>query len=202
MKASEFPPENLPSARYPCENQACTGQDTWPPEALRWLAGGEGTAWRPGFYCGACENEAPQGSEGNAPTLAEELARRSGVVGERVGDANAIEMQVVGTLMCFPTDWEEWALLEVSLVDEHGKPGTWTWGLIVGHDWHHTEFLPGDLVSVEGRLGAHGGSEPVLDVRRVRLLREDITGAQRKELLQCKDPLERWRRAARASRRG
>lgn len=203
MKATELPPEKVPSARYPCENQACTGQDTWPPEALRWSPGsedGDSAAWPPGFYCEPCQNEAPQGREENAPTLAEELARRSRVAGERVGDANAIEMQVVGTLSCFPTDWEEWAQLDVRLVDEHGKPETWTWHLILGHDWHNTECLPGDLVSVEGRLCAHGGNEPLLDLRRVRLLRQGITGEQREELLQCKDPLKRWDRAARASR--
>ena len=78
----------------------------------------------------------------------------------------------------------------------------WVWKLIVFHDWPNTECLPCDLVSVEGHLVAHGGHEPVLGVRRVRLLRQDITGERRKLLLECKDPLERWKRARRASRWG
>ena len=205
MNASDFPPEQMPSARYPCGNQACIRQGIWPPEALRWRPGAkdaDGTAWHPGFYCGTCQNEAPQGGVENTPTLAQELARRRGIAGERVGDANAIKLQVVGTLLCFPTDYEKWALLDVSLVDEHGKPEIWVWKLIVFHDWPNTECLPCDLVSVEGHLVAHGGHEPVLGVRRVRLLREDITGERRKLLLECKDPLERWNRARRASRWG
>ena len=200
MKASDFPPENMPKARYPCENRSCNRQDTWPPEALRWSPAGEdrhGKAWRPGFYCEACHHEASQGRRKNAPTLALELARR-GVV-ERVGNANAVKLQLVGTLVCFPHDVETWALLEVRLIDKRGKPEYWAWQLTVVYHWPKTKCLPGDLVSVEGQLGADGEGEPTLEVRRVRLLRQDITGEQRKQLLQCEDPLERWSRAARMS---
>ena len=128
-----------------------------------------------------------------------ELARRTSPAGKRVDDANAVELQLVGTLLCFPFDVEECALLDVRLVDEHGKPEDWGWKLTVGHDWPNTECLPCDFVSVEGHLAANGEGEPILDVRRVRVLRQDITGEQRKLLLQCKDPLERWDRARRLS---
>ena len=203
MQAREFPLENIPSARYPCENQACAGQGAWPPDTLRWSPGGEdgdGTAWRPGFYCGACEDDAPQGGGENAPTLAEELTRRSGFAGERVDDANAVKLQLVGTLLCFPFDVEQWALLIVDLVDADGKPEDWAWKLAVIHDWPNTECLPCDLVSVEGHLTANGEGEPMLEVSRVQVLRQDITGERRRQLLQCEDPLERWDRARRMSR--
>ena len=131
----------------------------------------------------------------------EEQARRNGPAGERVDDANSIELSVVGTLVCFPTDWEKWALLDVRLVDERGKPEFWSWHLAVTYDWANTECLPCDLVSVVGHIGANGEGEPMLGGRQVRLLRQDITGEQREQLLQCKDPVERWDRAQRLSSR-
>lgn len=115
MKASELPPEKMPSARYPCENRDCSSQGMWPPEALRWSPGGEdgkATAWRPGFYCENCRDEASKGGGENLPTLAEELARRGGVVGQRDGNANAVKLQLVGTLVCIPHDFPQHALLE------------------------------------------------------------------------------------------
>ena len=123
--------------------------------------------------------------------------RASGTVSERVGDANLVELHVVGTLVCLPHDMEDVALLNVPLVDERGKAKTWGWHLTVIHDWPDTECLPGDFVSVQGRLVANGEGEPMLGVRRVRLLRRRITGEPRKHLLQCKDPVERWHRAMR-----
>ena len=203
MKASELPPAKMPIARYPCENRACSSQGTWPPEALRWSPGGDdgkATAWRPGFYCENCRDEASKGSGENLPTLAEELARRGGVVGERDGNANAVKLQLVGTLVCIPHDFPQHALLEARLADEGGErefPADWH--LAVIHDWPKSECLPCDLVSVEGYLTADGECDPMLDVSRVRLLRQDITGEQREQLLQCEDTVERWSRAQEVS---
>ena len=202
MRASECPPEKMPSARYPCENQACVQQGTWRAEELRWSPGsgdGQGTAWLPGFYCGTCHGEATHsGATGNTPTLAEEMARRTGVVGERSDAANVVKLQLVGTLVCFPFEMPQDALLEVTLADEGGEHH-WTWHLSVGFDWPETECLPCDLVSVEGHLAADGECDPFLAVSRVRLLRRDITGEQRKRLLECEDAVERWDRAQRLS---
>lgn len=118
---------------------------------------------------------------------------------ERVGDANAIKLQLMGTLVCILHDVEELALLDVRLVDERGKPEDWAWELMVDHDWPKTECLPRDFVSVEGHLTAQGEGEPILKASRVRLLRREITGEQRQLLLQCEDPLDRWNRAQRLS---
>ena len=205
MKASECPPEKMPRARYSCGNQACIRQSTWPADELRWSPGGDdghGTAWRPGFYCRTCQNEAPLGGvKADAPTLAEEMARRSGVVGVCVGTANAVKMRLVGNLVCFPFGMENEALLRVPLIDEDGKPVDWPpWNLPVWYDWPGSECLPCDLVSVEGQISANGESEPLLGVSRVRVLEQDVTGEQRKLLLQCEDALERWDRARRLSR--
>ena len=205
MKASEHSPEKMPKARYSCGNQACIRPSTWPAEALRWSPGGDdghGAAWPPGFYCGTCQDEAPLGGvKEDAPTLAEEMARRAGVAGVCVGTANVVKMRLVGNLLCFPFDMTKEALLRVPLVDEDGKPVDWPpWNLPVWYDWPGSEFLPCDLVSVEGQIAANGEYEPLLSVSRVRLLEQDVTGEQRKRLLQCEDALERWRRARRLSR--
>ena len=200
MRASECPAEKMPSARYPCENQACVRQGTWRAEELRWSPGGDdghGTAWPLGFYCGACHDEATHSGAENLPTLAEEMARRTGVAGERVGTDNLVKMQLVGTLICTLYDIAELALLRVSLVDEDGEREEWPWRLSVDHDWPGSGCLPGDLVSVEGYLTAMGEGDPILIGSRVHLLRPDITGEQREQLLECEDPLERWDRAYR-----
>lgn len=190
----------MPIARYPCENQACIRQSTWLPEELRWSQGGDdghGTAWPPGFYCRTCQDAAPHGAGKNAPTLAEEMARRTGVVGERADTANIVKMQLVGTLVCIPFEMPQDALLEVALVDEDGKRECRRWHLSVGYEWPESECLPGDLVNVEGHLTADGDCDPLLMVSRVRLLRQDIAGEPREQLLKCEDTVERWERARR-----
>ena len=155
MRADEFPPEQMPSARYPCGNPACARQAGWLAEELRWWPGGDdrrGTVWQPGFYCGTCQGEAPASGAGeDAPTLAEEMARRTGLARERVDDANLIKMQAVGTLVCNAQDLEELALLRVPLVDEDGKREDWPWHIPVDYDWPKSGYLPHDLVSVEAR---------------------------------------------------
>ena len=123
--------------------------------------------------------------------------RASGTASERVDNANLVHLHVVGTLVCLPHDMEDVALLNVPLMDERGKANAWGWHLTVIHDWPDTECLPGDFVSVEGRLVADGEGKPMLGVLRVCLLRRGITGKPRKQLLQCKDPVERWNRARR-----
>ena len=204
MRASEFPPEQMPGARYPCGNQACTRQSVWPAEELRWAPGGDdgrGTAWPPGFYCRSCQGEAPASGAGeDAPTLAEEMARRSSVAGEQVGDANLIKMKLAGTLVCILYEIPELALLRVQLVERDGEREYWPWRIPVDYDWPNSECLPGDLVSVEGQLAANGEGEPMLMVSQMRLLRQDITGEQRERLLACEDTEERWDRARRLSR--
>ena len=202
MRASEFPPEQMPSARYPCGNHACTRQSVWPAEELRWSQGdddGRGTAWPPGFYCRSCQGEAPaRGAGEDAPTLADEMARRTSVV-KRVGDANLIKMRLVGTLVCIPFDMPMHGLLEVQLADEDGKRDS-SWHLSVWHDWTKSECLPGDLVHIEGRLVADGECDPTLAVSRVCLLRPEITGEQRELLMTCEDTVERWSEAQRLLR--
>ena len=202
MRASEFPPEQMPSARYPCGNQACTRQSVWPAEELRWSPeddDGRGAAWPPGFYCRSCQGEAPaRGAGEDAPTLADEMARRTSVV-KRVGDANLIKMQLVGTLVCIPFDMPMHGLLEVQLADEDGKRDS-SWHLSVWHDWTKSECLPGDLVRIEGHLAADGECDPALAVSRVCLLRPDITGEQRELLMKCEDTVERWSEAQRLLR--
>ena len=198
MRASEFPPEQMPSARYPCGNQACTRQSTWPAEELRWSPGNDdshGTAWQPGFYCGTCQDEASRSGAGeDAPTLAEEMARRTCVVVEHMDDASFIKMQLVGILVCIPFEMPMDGLLEVPLVDEEGKQES-SWHLSVWHNWPESECLPGDLVRIEGHIAANGECDPLLVVSRVRLLRQKITGEQRELLMKYEDTVERWKRA-------
>ena len=199
MRASECPPEQMPSARYRCGNQACTRQSSWPAEELRWSPGGDdgrGTAWRPGFYCRTCQGEAAHSAAGeDTPTLAEEMARRAGVAVERVEDANLIRMQLVGTLVCLPFGMPMHGLLEVPLVDEDGEREHSHWHLSVWHDWPESGCLPGDLVCIEGQLAADGECDPTLPVSRVRVLRQEITGERRDLLMKCEDTVERWDRA-------
>ena len=123
------------------------------------------------------------------------------VAGERIDSGNVVKLQLVGTLLCNAHDVPEFAILEVPLVDEHGKREDWPWHLLVDHDWPESECLPCDLVSVEGQLAANGAGEPQLMASRVRVLRRDITGEQRELLLKCKDTVKRWDRARRMSAR-
>ena len=197
MRANDCPSEETPAWRYPCENEDCIRQAAWPPEELRRHWGGDdghGTTWSPGFYCSACQNDAPRsGLDEGAPTLADELARQTDR--RRAEAANLVEMRLVGTLICLPFDMPQSALLEVLLVDRDRRREHSSWHLAVGHDWPESECLPGDLVYVEGHLAVGAENDPDLMVSRVRLLRPDITGAQRRRLLELEDPVERWNRA-------
>lgn len=123
------------------------------------------------------------------------------VAREPVERGNVVKLQLVGTLLCNAHDVPELAILEVPLVDEHGKREDWPWHLLVGHDWPESECLPCDLVSVEGQLAANGAAEPLLIASRARVVRRDITGEQRELLLKCKDTVKRWDRARRMSSR-
>ena len=144
-------------------------------------------------------SECSSGAEENTPTLAEETERRTGLAGELVETANVVKLQLVRTLVCIPFGVEHEALLSVPLADEDGKHEYWPWRLPLYYDWPASQLLPCDLVRVEGQIDANGEGEPIMRVRRVRLLRQDITGEQREQLLKCEDTVERWDRAQQLS---
>ena len=96
----------------------------------------------------------------DAPTLAEEMARRTSVVGEQVDDANLIKLKLVGTLVCILYEIPELALLRAPLVEEDSERKYWPWRIPVDYNWPNSECLPGDLVSVECQLTANGEVNP------------------------------------------
>ena len=182
----------LPSAFYKCEEPRCAQQRVWQPHELRWSPGGKGSVG--GFYCQGCyeKHSRNDGWQGTA-TLAMALAQGRSVVGGWDGTANSVRLSVVGTLVALRVSFV--AVLDAPLVDDDGYGQTWQ--ITVGKEWGDTEYLPDDLVRVEGRIGADGECDPFLDAERVELLREGFTGAVREELLSCSDVEERWDRANR-----
>lgn len=121
------------------------------------------------------------------------LARDRGVVCAWDGTANSVRLSVVGTLLCFPHGVTFNAVLDAPLVGDDGEKSLWQ--IHVGKEWADTEFLPDDLVRVEGCICANGECDPFLDAERVEMLREGFMGAERQELLACSDTEERWERA-------
>ena len=187
---SERGPMRLPSAFYKCEEPRCAQQRVWQPHELRWSPGGKGSVG--GFYCQGCyeKHSRNDGWQGTA-TLAMALAQGRSVVGGWDGTANSVRLSVVGTLVALHVSFV--AVLDAPLVDDGGYSQTWQ--IAIGKEWGDTEYLPDDLVRVEGCIGADGECDPFLDAERVDLLREGFTGAVREELLSCSDVEERWDRA-------
>ena len=185
---AERGPMRLPSAFYKCEEPRCAQQQVWQPHALRWSPGGKGSVG--GFYCQGCYEKHSDRWQ-DAATLAMALAQGRSVVGGWDGTANSVRLSVVGTLVALRVSFV--AVLDAPLVDDDGYGQTWQ--ITVGKEWGDTEYLPDDLVRVEGRIGADGECDPFLDAERVDLLREGFTGAVREELLSCSDAEERWDRA-------
>lgn len=194
---NERPAMNLPSAFYECETPDCDRQRVWPPHQLRWSPGGQriGAAWEAGFYCEGCyrqhtDNDAWQA----ASTLAMELARGGcGAVGAWDGTVNSVRLSVVGKLVALNHGVTFSAVLAAPLAGDGG--GGPTWDVVVGKEWGDTEFLPDDLVRVEGLILADWEGDPILECERVDMLREGFTGKEREELLACNDTEERWDRA-------
>lgn len=192
MSADQRSPMRFPSAFYKCEEPRCAQRRVWRPHELRWLPGGKGSVG--GFYCQGCyEKHSCRDRWQDAATLAMALAQGRSVVGEWDGTANSVRLSVVGTLVALHVSFV--AVLDAPLVDDDGYGQTWQ--ITVGKEWGDTEYLPDDLVRVEGRIGADGECDPFLDAERVELLREGFTGAVREELLACSDVEERWNRANR-----
>lgn len=198
MNASETP-NSLPDPFYKCENLGCDQQRVWRPHDLRWSSGNAEHGSAAGFHCEGCYKEnAHNGAWPSATTLATELAQHRGPGSEWDGTANTMRLSVVGTLVCFPYGMTFVAALDAPLVGDDGESSIWQ--IDVGKEWADTEFLPDDLVRVEGHVGANDECDPFLDAERVELLREGLTGAERQELLACTDPEERWDRASQLAR--
>lgn len=197
MNASARAPVSIPNAFYKCESPSCGQHRVWRPHELRWSPGGEGqpgTAPAAGFYCEGCyEQHARKDAWRSANTLAMELARGRGAVCAWNGTANSVRLGIVGVLVAFPHDVTFSAVVDAPLIDDGGERDTWL--IDVGKEWAGTEFLPGDLVRVEGYVCADGECDPFLDADRVDLLRQGFTGSVREELLACSDTKERWHRA-------
>ena len=187
---SERGPMRIPRAFYKCEESRCAQRQVWRPHELRWSPGGKGSVG--GFCCQGCyeKHSRDDGWQG-AATLAMVLAQGRSVVGGWDGTANSVRLSVVGTLVALHVSFV--AVLDAPLVDDDGYSQTWQ--IAIGKEWGDTEYLPDDLVRVEGCIGADGECDPFLDAERVDLLREGFTGAVRKELLSCSDVEERWDRA-------
>ena len=197
MNANERAPKRLPDAFYRCENPDCAKQRVWRPHELRWFPGGAGpvgAARAAGFYCEGCYGQdSSESAWQSATTLAMELARGRGAACEWDGKANSVPLSVVGRLVAFPHGVTFAAVLDAPLVGTDGEESIWQ--IEVGKEWADTEFLPDDLVRVEGCVGANGECDPFLDADRVDLLRQGHTGKMREELLACSDAEERWNRA-------
>ena len=193
MSAGERSPMRLPSAFYKCEEPRCAQQRVWQPHELRWSPGGKGSVG--GFSCQGCyeKHSRDDGWQG-ADTLAMVLAQGHSVVGGWNGTANSVRLSIVGTLAAIEGVTFV-ALLDTPLVDDDGESQTWQ--ITVAKEWGDTEYLPDDLVRVEGCIGADGECDPFLNVERVDLLRQGIEGAVREKLLACSDAEERWNRADR-----